>query len=543
MRLLHTKTLRLHVFEQSVSTIPRYAILSHTWDEEEITYRDIRSKSIKDLASKKGYFRIAQACRRAHEDNLDYIWIDTCCIDKSSSAELSESINSMFKWYENAFVCYVFLADFFGDVEFRKCRWWFRGWTLQELIAPRHLTFYDARWEFYGTKRDLIEQISVISGIERKVLLDKREMFSCSVSQKMSWAAPRETTRVEDEAYCLLGIFNINMPLLYGEGRMAFRRLQEEIIKHSADLTIFYWYTPRNELDAQYTSLFAESPSAFGLGPVKPTTLEFPEFSITNKGVCFSNVTDLALIKGPKGDDVKYGFLVGWDRCGVPSAILLRKVRPGIFCRDGHCPVRGGGRSLERGDMGVLSAKNDFYILTDPGLAAEEAILQYRDYALRLPHNEQFQLHCVVPNEMWDATDRVFLLTPTRSGFEYDPEWHYPAILAMAFSARLGSINVQFVVLSVHEKGFIIFERGRYPEQVEMLFAEQNKEKSIPQSDFRKLMPDIASLGNSVQVRLPENRNAHVTVTTEPGTLDVVSEKLKVWDIGFTIVYQREEIH
>ncbi|KAI0101007.1 heterokaryon incompatibility protein-domain-containing protein [Nemania sp. FL0031] len=543
MRLLNSKTLQLHEFEQSISTIPRYAILSHTWEDGEITYRDIRSRPAKEFTSKKGYTKIANACRKAQENNLDYVWIDTCCINKSSSAELSESINSMFKWYENAFICYVFLSDLVDSVEFPDCRWWTRGWTLQELIAPKRVVSYDAKWKVIGTKKSLIESISDISGIERKVLLDKREMLSCSVSQKMSWAADRETKLAEDEAYCLLGIFDINMPLLYGEGRKAFHRLQEEIIKRRADLTIFHWHTPRDELDVQYTSLFAESPSAFRLRALEPTALEFPEFSITNKGVFFSNVTDLALIKGPRGDDVKYGFLVGWDRRSVPSAIMLRKVRPGIFCRDGHRPVCGDGRSLERSDMAVLSAKNDFYILTDPGPATEEAIIQSRDCALRLPHDERFQLHCVVPNETWDATDRVFLLTPTRSGFEHHPEWHYPVILAMAFSAKLGPTNIQLVVLYVNQRGFIIFEREQYPEQAEILFAEQNKKKSIQHSDFRKLMPDIASLSSSVPVRLPENWRAHVTVITRPGALHIVSEELRVWDIGFTVMYHREETH
>ncbi|KAI1126278.1 heterokaryon incompatibility protein-domain-containing protein [Nemania abortiva] len=542
MRLLNSKTLKFEEFEQSSPNVPRYAILSHTWGDDEVTFRDIRSKPIQALASKKGYTKIAHTCRLAQDNNLDYVWVDTCCINKSSSAELSESINSMFRWYENAFICYVFLSDYVPGVEFRDCRWWTRGWTLQELLAPKQLVFYDAKWKYVGSKISLIEEISRITGIERTVLFDKREMFLCSVSQRMSWAAFRETTRVEDEAYCLLGIFDIHLSLIYGEGRKAFRRLQEEIIKRKADLTIFYWYTPRNDMDAQYTSLFAESPSAFRLGTaLKPSTSEFSEFLLTNKGVLFTDVTDLALVKGPKGDDVMYGFLVGWDNHGAPSAIMLRKVGPGIFCRDGHRPVHGDGRTLDRVDLGVLSAKNNFYILPDPGLAIEESMLRARRHALRLPHNEHFQLHSVVPSGMWDATDRVFLLTPRRSVFEYDLEWQYHVILAMTFSVVFGSMKVQLVVLYLNETGLVIFEWQQYPEHAEMLFAEKNKEKSIPLSDLQRYMPYITALSSSIEIELSEDWRARITVSRQPGTLQVASEGVKVWDIGFSLSYRREE--
>ncbi|KAI0418653.1 heterokaryon incompatibility protein-domain-containing protein [Xylaria grammica] len=241
MRLINSKTLQLHEFEQSSPGIPRYAILSHTWGDDEVTFHDMTSKHPAALARKKGYAKIWQTCRLAQQDNLEYVWIDTCCIDKSSSAELSESINSMFKWYANAAVCYVFLFDF-------------------ELLAPDILAFYDAGWTAVGTKQSLTREISDITGIGQEILLRPSQIFLCSVSQRMSWAAFRETARIEDEAYCLLGIFGIHMPLLYGEGLMAFRRLQEEIIKRSADLTIFFWgVTPSDDGKPQYLSLFAES--------------------------------------------------------------------------------------------------------------------------------------------------------------------------------------------------------------------------------------------------------------------------------------------
>ncbi|KAI0541622.1 heterokaryon incompatibility protein-domain-containing protein [Xylaria digitata] len=248
MRLINSKTFRLHEFDQSSPSIPRYAILSHTWEAgEEITFHDMSSFSSGSMRAPnltKGFAKIMATCRLAWQDNLEY------------------SINSMFRWYEKAAVCYVFLTDFIpGKVRLEACRWWTRGWTLQELLASDVFAFYDSTWEAIDTKNSLMKEISDITHIEQTVLSDKSQIFSCSVSQRMSWAASRKTTRIEDEAYCLLGIFGIHLPLLYGEGGMAFRRLQEEIIKRNADLTIFFWNNPRDGMDdPQYASLFAESP-------------------------------------------------------------------------------------------------------------------------------------------------------------------------------------------------------------------------------------------------------------------------------------------
>ncbi|KAI0112200.1 heterokaryon incompatibility protein-domain-containing protein [Nemania sp. FL0031] len=247
MRLIHTASLEFHEFEKSSSSVPPYAILSHTWGDDEVTFRDMVSGPTKSTTKKKkGYDKITQTCRLAREAKLEYVWIDTCCIDKSSSAELSESINSMFDWYANSAVCYVFLFDYIPG-ELRK------------------LVFYDAKWAHAGTKVSRVDQIHEITEIKVSVLMEKSYIYHCPVAERMSWAASRQTTRIEDEAYCLFGIFGIHLPLIYGEGRMAFRRLQEEIIKHSADLSIFFWHTPvRNDgARPEYLSMFAESPSNF----------------------------------------------------------------------------------------------------------------------------------------------------------------------------------------------------------------------------------------------------------------------------------------
>ena len=173
-----------------------------------------------------------------------------CCIDKTSSAELSEAINSMFSWYQNAAICYAYLSDvpkcadvLTVDSMFSRSRWFTRGWTLQELIAPNNLTFFSMDWHPFGTKVELSSRVSSITGIERTFLSGK-DLESASTAKRMSWAASRKTSRVEDIAYCLLGIFDINMPLIYGEGKKAFRRLQEEIMKsRSEDHSLFAWGT------------------------------------------------------------------------------------------------------------------------------------------------------------------------------------------------------------------------------------------------------------------------------------------------------------
>lgn len=251
MRLLNARTFKL--FEFFDDQIPHYAILSHTWGDEEITFLDVAQlesgQAGLSLSSKRaGFEKVAGCCRQALIDGLQYAWIDTCCIDKSSSAELSEAINSMFSWYQGAQVCYAYLSDVTwsptGDSRgsrFAQSRWFTRGWTLQELLAPQTLIFYDAHWFPLGSKADRSLGIKAATGISAEYLTGKKRLHDASIAQRMSWAANRQTQRKEDIAYSLLGIFGVNMPMLYGEGAKAFIRLQEEIIKESRDLSIFAW--------------------------------------------------------------------------------------------------------------------------------------------------------------------------------------------------------------------------------------------------------------------------------------------------------------
>jgi hypothetical protein len=293
MRLINTTTFELKDFGAAA---PLYAILSHTWGEEEVTFQDMAD--LDGARQKKGFAKIEQCCRRARRDSLSWAWVDTCCIDKTSSAELSETINSMFQWYERAIKCYAFLEDIWarpgdelfagldpdaahealgirdtqsshGSVLFGS-RWWTRGWTLQELIAPLDVEFFNRDWEFLTSKRACSQLISVFCGIADSILSHSTPLSSICVAERISWASERTTTRDEDMAYCLLGILGVNMPLLYGEGgHKAFLRLQEQLIATAEDYTLFLWGLsgePRTSPSAPFESILAASPRDFARG-------------------------------------------------------------------------------------------------------------------------------------------------------------------------------------------------------------------------------------------------------------------------------------
>ncbi|KAF2872658.1 heterokaryon incompatibility protein-domain-containing protein [Massariosphaeria phaeospora] len=286
MRLINCSTLE---FEEFLGrSIPDYAILSHTWEAHEISFKDYCSAG-KKLKKLKGSAKILSTCEQALKDKLHYAWVDTCCIDKSSSAELSEAINSMFKWYKKSKCCYAYLSDYDSkddSSQLKHCRWFSRGWTLQELLAPHDVFFYDKNWKCFGSKQNnLIDQLAAITEIDRFVL-HGHSMKDTSVAEKMSWVARRETTREEDIAYCLFGIFGVNLPLLYGEGSNAFIRLQEEIMKQTDDTTLFAWQA---DSPKSMRGILARSPAHFVRGKVldfdPEARMETPEFAMTNKGL------------------------------------------------------------------------------------------------------------------------------------------------------------------------------------------------------------------------------------------------------------------
>ncbi|GAP91820.1 putative HET domain-containing protein [Rosellinia necatrix] len=300
MRLIQCRTLQLREF--SVSEIPPYAILSHTWEEGEVTFAGFSQGAQRGVdASVKSWEKISQTCTLAVRNGYEYVWIDTCCIDKSSSAELTEAINSMYSWYAGSGKCFAYLSDFNqstagppnSSCQFFASRWFSRGWTLQELIAPEDLEFYDSSWVFYGSKAGLCADIADATGIDEQVLCAagmalKGLLASIPVCRKMSWAAGRETRRPEDVAYSLLGIFGVHMPLIYGEGANAFARLQKKIIKSTNDLTILAWKSPHQVLPWDHCGVLAPSPNFFSDSGdiVLSQDLRYnPDFSITNKGL------------------------------------------------------------------------------------------------------------------------------------------------------------------------------------------------------------------------------------------------------------------
>ena len=340
MRLLDARTFEFKQVTDPRKT-PKYAVLSHTWGDNEVVYSDLVN-SLESASQRPEFAKVRFTAQQALEDGLDYIWVDTCTIDKSSSADLSESINSMYKIYKNAQVCYVYLTDVFepppdgwtddGEVDnewtkaFVGARWFTRGWTLQELIAPRNTVFYTSDWRHIGTKRGLCQTIARHTGISTPVLLggDFRRTL---VAERMSWASKRITTREEDIAYCLLGLFDINMPLLYGEGERAFLRLQHEIIKKTNDRSIFLW----SALETSFTSfrsLFAQSPAEFGTFVEYTLDTKYGRFEVTQSGLEIG----VPLLEVPDCSAPEY-FAVIVDAGEGFYCVRLRQIGPVEYAR------------------------------------------------------------------------------------------------------------------------------------------------------------------------------------------------------------------
>ncbi|KIM61030.1 hypothetical protein SCLCIDRAFT_60362, partial [Scleroderma citrinum Foug A] len=226
-----------------------YAILSHRWIAQEVDYVDMVELAKMDeeerdeIRQRDGYRKVLWSCEQAQKDGYKWLWVDTCCIVKRSSAELSEAINSVYRWYENARVCYAYLHDFpdLLGILIPMAGWFSRGWTLQEMIAPSDVQFFNKDWQSIGDKRTLAPTLAGVTGVPENILIHGLRGNRPCVAQIMSWAAHRTTTRVEDRAYSLLGLLDVNMPMLYGEGKKVFHRLQLEIIRASNDQSIFAW--------------------------------------------------------------------------------------------------------------------------------------------------------------------------------------------------------------------------------------------------------------------------------------------------------------
>lgn len=436
MRLINVHT---GVIEEFIgSKIPKYAILSHTWEDEEVSLTEMSDPSAR---SKKGYKKIEMTCRLSAQARLDWAWVDTCCIDKSSSAELTEAINSMYRWYQRAEICYAFLSDLKTDSsldDLKHCRWFTRGWTLQELIAPNDVQFYDGEWNNIGSKIQLAHVLSDIGAISPIILWYPQSLASVPVAQRLSWAAGRVTTRLEDIAYSLLGIFNVNMPLLYGEEEKAFRRLQEEIIKSTADLSIFAW---RNDASAKpkrpggriYSGILAKSPKAFAWckSLVRNSDYERQEFSISNIGV----KTNIQLLSVPTNNShaSRYILPLGCSSTSQKSlGVQLRKCGPDHFIRDDPSTL------IEYANNLFPNAPRTRYLLTElpsvrlpPDSDMDLLIARMRPHVLQIKLPTEMDIYDAWPWGRYDDEDQLFFV----SG---DPKWDSATLrLRVFFTAEL----------------------------------------------------------------------------------------------------------
>jgi hypothetical protein len=327
MRLVNILTLEIESHSDD-RTRPIYDILSHTWGQEEVSFQEwntvltlekrkarrfptdpLVELQVAEIKRRRGYKKVVKFCEltKRRQPRRQYVWVDTVCIDKTSSSELSEAINSMFRWYKESGICCVFLDDVpSGETvddcpKFHNSRWFRRGWTLQELLAVNLLEFYDSSWKRLFERDSISKVVEDITGIEEMFLpyiktegppvfffIERMAPNEASLAKRMSWAASRETTRPEDMAYCLMGLFDVNMPLLYGEGgRKAFIRLQEEIMKQTEDLTLLSWgYRGSCTGHSHPGGVFADSPACFlRCGEVQPLQRTSSPLQMTNKGL------------------------------------------------------------------------------------------------------------------------------------------------------------------------------------------------------------------------------------------------------------------
>jgi hypothetical protein len=437
MRLLKlTSNGKLSLTKNFVKNCPAYAILSHTWgdDEEEVTFQELLEGSGE---SKPGYRKIRSCGEQAASDGLQYFWADTCCIDKTNSVELSEAINSMFRWYQDADACYVYLSDVDTSRDLDQSRWFRRGWTLQELLAPKHMYFFNREWEQIDTRANLSPTISRITGIPARVI-SLNFSGNYSVAQVISWAAGRETTREEDVAYSLLGLLGVNMPLIYGEGLRAFERLQQEFMRTSTDHSLFSWVGPGIERGP-----FARSPEEFrhckDISVGKSHSLDF---SLTNRGLRI----DLPLIKLGDGNFAAVLDVYGRDQCR--RAIYLKEERAGVYRR-----VRCTEELHKLGPSEVIPALTTVYI--EPAvpriLGRDRPPPQGDEYSFRkdfraaLLHGFCLKQYYSIDEQLnsWKTlNDGLLVLTLINSG-QYGGLWFKNAESGDQFIVVLGAHNYE----------------------------------------------------------------------------------------------------
>jgi len=403
----------------------------------------------------------------------------------------------MYQWYQKASNCYVFLTDLpaqrpLADV-LPHCRWFTRGWTLQELLAPPNVEFFNQDWGSIGSKRSLRYALSDITGISTEHLFEEPLPFT-SVATKMSWAAGRQTKRIEDKAYSMLGIFDVNMPLIYGEGMKAFRRLQEEIIKRNNDLTILAWDAIPGP-EGQLTSPLAPSPAAFAKSSsITKFADDFAEFTVTNKGLVISGDIPLRTASIPAFGRMEslYLLCLGHGE-SHPGGIVLRKIGPKLFCRCKDIPLAGFCYKVHETHMYDVS---ETYILIDTA-PAMSAALAYRTRGIHVPFDSSFKLRYAYPETLWDETDRMFLRPKRYNWVEF------PMVLVMIFKVALEQRTVVLAVLCHHlNTGPVlkIFSQDQYPQEFDIIIQARYREDGIHVQELDLQARSIRAMTNTTRV-------------------------------------------
>ncbi|KAJ9137059.1 HET-domain-containing protein [Pleurostoma richardsiae] len=509
-RFIDTDVLELQRFYESDT--PRYLILSHAWgwkdehtqvwghEDEEVTFEDVSTLGI-GISKKRGMGKIRMTCQLAIDRGLEYVWMDTCCIDKSSSAELAEGINSMFSWYQRSEVCIVYLADFISalspdpsirELQFKTCRWFKRGWTLQELIAPSVVVFHDRNWKYIGSKHDFAPELTGVTGIDTSALIGASRLSEWSVATKMSWAANRETRRTEDQAYSLLGIFGVNMPLIYGEGgEKAFRRLQEEISKNISDLSIFAW-SPLEKNEDDFSNIFADSPARFGASKGVHGLIPDRHFSITNKGVQMT----ASLRRVPIGHERYRLFLalgiMGQEGSREWAGIYLRKLGNGIFTRDGT----GGMAILPDKELWALDHTPiyTFYIAVSP-LDYDLILETSRTHAIHVPQDPNYKILDLIPEAAWDYEERLF----------FNQRGNNNIVVALLLGTVVRGHKVKLAALfdlRQQPPKCIMFDRNEHKNDAMFMFRGRHKIEPTYWDDLRIDLPRVHRHTHQVEVTM-----------------------------------------
>ncbi|KAK8035467.1 hypothetical protein PG993_010462 [Apiospora rasikravindrae] len=410
MWLIDTRTGGL-VF--TVNPVPgTYVILSHTWGaaEEEVSFQDFQRPDLANLGTKaRGFAKIERTCAIARSRNLDFAWIDTCCIDKTSSAELSEAINSMFQWYKDADFCIAYLQDLPPETD---------STPLESEFPEVQVEFYDESWEFRGLKStpDMTRLLAKVTGIDAEILVDNTDLDKVPIARRFSWSSHRITTRFEDEAYCLLGLFNVHMPMIYGEGRKAFLRLQEEIAKDSGDLSLLAWTTSANDdgdvncedhaQEQRYHGIFAPSPLYFrSARNIKHRIRGFcveKEFVVTNRGLKI----ETALVMDESGNVVLNLGVSHRDNWGPTNSDGWK----GIFLAktaDGYVRSRPWQLFTARYRRYLADAPPIIHIRKHVSPAESQRL--ERRFAGGIRVRTRSQIQKVAPIHLWDQTRRTFM--------------------------------------------------------------------------------------------------------------------------------------